>query len=87
MIKIDMEMPERCLDCKFNHGIIEGRKVIDVCFFTGNETGDVVGRTKDCKLIDSDKRTCDTCKHLKERKEYRMCEEYECDFHSKWQAK
>ncbi|VUZ28515.1 Uncharacterised protein [Acetobacterium wieringae] len=52
MIKIDMEMPESCLDCRFNEPIIERKQIIYVCFFTGNETGDVIGRRKDCPLIE-----------------------------------
>ena len=83
MIKIDIEMPESCLDCLFNQSIIEIKQMIYVCFFTGNETGDVVGRRKDCKLIDGDKKTCEACKNIS----IGYCNIGGCENMNKWQAR
>ena len=86
MIKVDMEMPKSCEKCRFCLNMISISRCLvrtDVHIIHDDSK-----KPYWCPLIEcEDEKQCDTCNNLKVRKKYRMCDEYECDEYSKWQAK
>lgn len=52
MIKIDMEMPESCIDCRCSYAWFGESEMKYSCGITKKETGDECGRPDWCPLIE-----------------------------------